>query len=120
MAADSKRATLITVVELGQAYTANTNVPGVLREYGNGETVGEGEDAKVRSKELDFKGNKSSILILKNGTTPLWVGKDNTEGDIYPGDNPINGDIKCTADLAENDRLVIFYGPVGYHIVGGA
>lgn len=85
------------VVKITSAYSADANVPGVLMPF--------------EANWLDLAGGKAQLLIEKNGM-PLITGEASGAGiEVYPGTDLTNGDLKFASGLAEDDLLVISYGP---------
>lgn len=106
MAADTLGAGGKRLIKITSAYAADANVPGVLMPF--------------TAPWLDLAGGSAQLLIEKNGV-PLVTGSASGAGiEVYPGTDLDNGDIKTASGLAENDLLLVSYGPaaVRYATVG--
>jgi hypothetical protein len=108
--ADTDTKSNYRVIKFTSGYAADANVPGVLQPY---KGIGTGPGGTDEPSSLDLAGGTCFVFITVNGIPKLPAASEGS-GDIYPGSDLTNGDIKCNFALNVDDIMVVQYGYVGY------
>jgi hypothetical protein len=117
--ADTNKLADYSIVKLTAAFTAGTNVPGLLRPY-TGPGTGRDKDGSPIDVEcgLDMAGGTAGVMLTHNGLPKIGGAASGAGIDYYPGDDITNGDVKFAFDLASGDILVARYGNIQLREIG--